>query len=194
MTAVKHNKTFSNIKNKPFLNAQHLDMTSDPKDYKKYTLRLDSQFNQQYMNTSLEFFLPAYFMPVLRKHIAVVGGDHPSSGRNMSHDAMKKGAAELYQGYIMSQVQSQKERLVRACYVSSRCVCCVMCVCARFRDRRSTWSIHAMTATGAYVMCACNVMCVGDGHVYRWTDALLTGYCSAHRIQMYGWIHLVCLS
>eukprot|EP00798_Chlamydomonas_sp_ICE-L_P011941 gene11941-15050_t len=99
---------------------QHLDMTSDPKDYKKYTLRLDSQFNQQYMNTSLEFFLPAYFMPVLRKHIAVVGGDHPSSGRNMSHDAMKKGAAELYQGYIMSQVQSQKERLVRACYVSSR--------------------------------------------------------------------------
>eukprot|EP00798_Chlamydomonas_sp_ICE-L_P005591 gene5591-12744_t len=65
-------------------------------------------------------FLPAYFMPVLRKHIAVVGGDHPSSGRNMSHDAMKKGAAELYQGYIMSQVQSQKERLVRACYVSSR--------------------------------------------------------------------------
>eukprot|EP00798_Chlamydomonas_sp_ICE-L_P009350 gene9350-16473_t len=105
----------------PALNtAHHLDMTSDPKDYKKYTLRLDSQFNQQYMNTSLEFFLPAYFMPVLRKHIAVVGGDHPSSGRNMSHDSMKKGAAELYQGYIMSQVQSQKERLVRACYVSSR--------------------------------------------------------------------------
>eukprot|EP00798_Chlamydomonas_sp_ICE-L_P030723 gene30723-35752_t len=105
----------------PALNtAHHLDMTSDPQEYKKYSLRLDSQFNQQYMKTSLEFFMPAYFMPVLREHIAVVGGDRPSSGRNMSHDDMKKGAAELYEGYIMSQVQSQKERLVRACYDSSR--------------------------------------------------------------------------
>eukprot|EP00798_Chlamydomonas_sp_ICE-L_P013937 gene13937-19871_t len=105
----------------PALNtAHHLDMTSDPKKYKKYARLLDSQFNQQYMNTSLEFFMPAYFMPVLRKHIAVVGGDRPSSGQNMSRDEMKKGAAKLYEGYIMSQVQSQKERLIRACYDSNR--------------------------------------------------------------------------